>query len=289
MRAILEPMIATYTRISAEEHHVGARHVLPGFVKRQRGHRPARFLKPREPLELHRRMLGGELELPERHEQERHPEQRHQERQPHVPGQAAARLREHARVGVRLGQAHGHEVEGHERPRGNGEDRGVARLAVRVLDREAQRVVDAVEQEDHEERDQHRLVPHPPVAPGRLGPDRPRDEHAAAEDDRHVDRHVGAHVPGAIAAPEVPDREHAARYEAAQRHDRHRHVHVEDLLHEALIGVERRVEEDERHRHREGHGGGPGERGETLRVHVSPRAGSRRRQRREARTPHRKA
>ena len=38
----------------------------------------------------------------------------------------------------------------------------------------------------------------------------------------------------------------AAGHEAAERHDRHRHVDVEDLLHEALVGVERRVEEHER-------------------------------------------
>ena len=31
----------------------------------------------------------------------------------------------------------------------------------------------------------------------------------------------------------------AAEHEAAQRHDRQRHVHVEDLLHEALVGVHR--------------------------------------------------
>src|SRR3712207_7192044 len=43
-----------------------------------------------------------------------------------------------------------------------------------------------LEQEHDQERDQHRLVPDPPVAPRRLGPDRPGGQHADAEDDRHV-------------------------------------------------------------------------------------------------------
>ena len=66
-----------------------------------------------------------------------------------------------------------------------------------------------------------------------------------------MDRDVGAQVPRAVARAQVLDREHAARHEAAERDDRHRHVHVEDLLHEALVGVERRVEEDQRERRRE--------------------------------------
>jgi hypothetical protein len=54
----------------------------------------------------------------------------------------------------------------------------------------------------------------------------------------------------------VLDGHDAARHEAAERDDRHRHVHVEDLLDEALVGVERGVEEDERGRRRNGHDGG---------------------------------
>ena len=95
----------------------------------------------------------------------------------------------------RLGHPHGHEVERHERPRDDREHRRVAGLAVGVLDREAQRLVAAVEQEDDQERDQRRLVPDPPVAPRRRGPDRAGDEHADRQDDRQVDGHVGAHVP----------------------------------------------------------------------------------------------
>src|SRR5438128_12465033 len=48
------------------------------------------------------------------------------------------------------------------------------------------------------------------------------------------------------------DREHTAGDESAQRDDRKRHMHVEELLQERLFGVERGVEEDqcEGHRHR---------------------------------------
>ena len=147
---------------------------------------------------------------------------------------------------VGRGQADGDEVERHE---GAGDDRehaGVARLALGVLDREAQRLVGGEQQQHDQERDQRRLVPHPPVAPGRLGPDRAGDQAADAEDQRHVDRHVGAHVPAAVAGAQVADGQHAAEDEPAQRDDRQRHVDVEDLLHEALVGVQRRVEEHQR-------------------------------------------
>jgi hypothetical protein len=42
--------------------------------------------------------------------------------------------------------------------------------------------------------------------------------------------------------------EHPGDDEADQGHDRERHVHVEDLLDEALVGIVRRVEEDKRDR-----------------------------------------
>ena len=48
--------------------------------------------------------------------------------------------------------------------------------------------------------------------------------------------------------PQMPDREQTAEDEPAQRHDRQRHVDVEDLLDEALVGVERGVEEHQRER-----------------------------------------
>jgi hypothetical protein len=76
------------------------------------------------------------------------------------------------------------------------------------------------------------------------------------EDQGHVDRHVGAHVPPAIASSQVPDGEQAAEDEPAQRDDRERNVDVEDLLHEALVGVQRRVEEDQRERHADRRDGG---------------------------------
>jgi hypothetical protein len=42
------------------------------------------------------------------------------------------------------------------------------------------------------------------------------------------------------------DRQHRPEHEPQQRHDREWNVDVEDLLDEALIGVKRRIEEDER-------------------------------------------
>jgi hypothetical protein len=67
----------------------------------------------------------------------------------------------------------------------------------------------------------------------------------------------------------VLDREHAARDEPAQSHDRHRHVHVEDLLDEALVRVVRRVEEHQRERRRDRDGGRCGEWSEALGIHQS--------------------
>jgi hypothetical protein len=61
-----------------------------------------------------------------------------------------------------------------------------------------------------------------------------------------VDRHVGAQVVGAVALAQEADPVDAAGHEAAQRHDRQRHVQVEDLVDEALVGVVGRVEEDQR-------------------------------------------
>jgi hypothetical protein len=46
----------------------------------------------------------------------------------------------------------------------------------------------------------------------------------------------------------VPDPEDPAGDEPAQRDDAERHVDVEDLLHEALVGIVRRPEEHERER-----------------------------------------
>ena len=145
-----------------------------------------------------------------------------------------------------LGEAHGHEADRDERAGDDREDRRVARLALRVLDREAQRLVARVEQEDDEEGDQGRLVPHPPVTPGGLGPDHPGGERGQAEDDREVDRDVGLQVELAVARAQVADAVHAAGDETAERDQRERDVQVEDLLDEALVGVVGRVEEDER-------------------------------------------
>ena len=96
------------------------------------------------------------------------------------PGIDAAGGGEHARVDQRLREPHGEEVQRHEGAADDREHRRVAGLALGVVDREAQRLVAGEEQEDDQERDERRLVPHPPDAPGGLGPDRAGGEHAEA-------------------------------------------------------------------------------------------------------------
>src|SRR3712207_8099732 len=54
-------------------------------------------------------------------------------------------------------------------------------LGLRVLDGEPQRPVARVEQEHDQEGDERRLVPDPPVSPGRARPDRPGDQHRSEE------------------------------------------------------------------------------------------------------------
>ena len=63
-----------------------------------------------------------------------------------------------------------------------------------------------------------------------------------------MNRDVGAHIPSALAGPQLPDCEDAAEDEPAQGNDRQWHMDVEDLLDKALICVERGIEEDERQR-----------------------------------------
>ena len=234
-------------------------------------------------LQLGAVVLGGHLELVQRDEQQRHPDERGVERELHVTRQVAAGGVEHARVDQRVGEPHGHEVQRHERAGDDREDGGVARLALRVLDREAQRLVGRVEQEHDQERDERRLVPHPPLAPRGLRPDRAGEQRADAEDQRQVDRDVGAQVVPRVAGAQVLDRADPADHEAAERHDRQRHVHVEDLLREALVGVDRRVERGQRERRGQHDRGGDSERRQACSIEllarrhaVSPRPDSRR-------------
>ena len=70
-----------------------------------------------------------------------------------------------------------------------------------------------------------------------------------------MDRDVGTQVVCAVAGAQVADREDPAGDEAADRYQRHRHVDVEDLLDEALVGVVGGVEEDQPERERDDGGG----------------------------------
>ena len=125
------------------------------------------------------------------------------------------------------------------------------------------------------------------MAPRRLRPDRAGEQHADAEDQRHVDGDVGAQVPLAVAACAGAGWRRSAGDQAAQRHDRQRHVEVEDLLDEALVGVDAarrrrpaRAPRSARRRWRwRGRAGPCRTRG------LSPPGGSRRRAGEEARRP----
>ena len=134
-------------------------------------------------------------------------------------------------------------------------------------DREAERVVGAVQEEDDQEADQGRLPPLPPDPPLGAGPDRPGDEHRDAEDHRHVDRHVGAGVVDGVAASQMADRVDPGDDETDQGDDGERHVQVEDLLDEALA-VERRVEKGKREAGAEDEGAHEGECAKAIGAHV---------------------
>src|SRR5664280_3727735 len=153
---------------------------------------------------LRARVLGRQLVLAEGRVQQRHGDQRDQERERHRAGQVGGAA-EHPRMQVGGRQPHRDEVHRHERARRDREHGRVAGLALGVLDGEAQRLVGGVEQEDDQEGHQRGLVPHPPVSPRALGPDRAGDQRAHGEDQAHVDGHVGAHVPARVARAQVLD------------------------------------------------------------------------------------
>jgi hypothetical protein len=81
-----------------------------------------------------------------------------------------------------------------------------------------------------------------------------------------MDGDVGAHVPLAVARTQVTDGQPSPEDEPTQRDDGQRHVEIEDLLHEALVGVERGVEEHERERDTDRDDGGKCEAPEPLAV-----------------------
>ena len=221
-----------------------------------RRHRRLGIERAAKARDLRRGHLRRKLEAAERDEEKRHPGDRDEEGQKHLGRQAAVGRREHPRVDERLGEADRHEVEGHEGARGDREHRCVARLALAVRDRVTERVVGRVEEVDDQERDERRLLPHPPLAPGGARPDRAGEQSSGAEDDSHVDRDVGANVVDRVAGAQVADRVEGRDDEADQRADRDRHVDVEDLLDEALVRVVWRVEEDHRERRAENDDGG---------------------------------
>ena len=130
------------------------------------------------------------------------------------------------------------------------------------LERVAQHEVRGVEEEQDEE--EHELVraPRPPDAPRRLRPQRARDEREHAEDHALVDRGVALEVGARVALPQHAQRLPRAPAEADVRRQRDRHVDVEDLLRDPLVGVLGRDEEREHQRDHRQAQRGCGERGE---------------------------
>ena len=164
--------------VRARRRRAGARasELLGAAVRRERGRSsssPASAALER--AQLHRGVLGGQLVLPQRHEQHAMPASETRNVSAHrARHRAAGGARARAGASSDSASRTAMKFSGTNAPADDREHRGVARLALRVLDREAQRLVAGVEQEDDQERDQRRLVPHPPVAPRGLGPDRAR-------------------------------------------------------------------------------------------------------------------
>jgi hypothetical protein len=127
------------------------------------------------------------------------------------------------------------------------------------LNREAQHEVGAIEQEEHEEKDQLALAPEPPVSPRDLGPERARQQRQRAEDDALVDRDVALEIGTRLPLPEVAERLPRPPAEKGVGGQGNRNVDVEDPLRKSLVCVARHVEEDQRNRRRDQH---PGENGE---------------------------
>ena len=87
-------------------------------------------------------------------------------------------------------------------------------------------------------------------------------QHERPEDQPLVDADVARQVGARVALPQVPQRLPRAADEACVRGERDRDVEVEDPLREALVGVVRRDEEDERECRRDEHERAHRERGQ---------------------------
>ncbi len=177
------------------EHDVGAGHVLAGRVQRQRrgGERRATLMTaprsvpaagprrrraaPAQRAQLHPGALGAPSRTSTGSTNSSAiPTSETKNVSRIEPGRLPPLERQHARVDELLGEPDGDEVERHERAGDDREHARVAGLALGVLDREAQRLVGGEQQHHDQEGDERRLVPHPPVAPRRLGPDRAGDQ-----------------------------------------------------------------------------------------------------------------
>src|SRR5207302_3621445 len=86
-------------------------------------------------------------------------------------------------------------------------------------------------------------------------PDGARDEHERPEDQALVHGDVALEIGERVTLPEMHERLPGASGETGVCRERDRDVEVEDALREALVGVVRRDEEDERKSERHEHEG----------------------------------
>jgi hypothetical protein len=91
--------------------------------------------------------------------------------------------------------------------------------------------------EKQEQGQRQPRIPGPPGTPDRFGPDRPSREHDPAEYHTHFRRGSGKAVQARILQPEIDRTGDSNQGEGQQSAPGGRHVHVEDLLSQALAGL----------------------------------------------------
>ena len=197
--------------------------------------------------------LAGELDLVQRREERQHRRERDAEREELRAGHLRPVRVEHDRMDELLRQPDREERDRDQHDAEQRVDRAHVRARAPRLEREAQHEVRAVEEEEHEEQHELVLAPRPPHAPRRARPDRAGQQRQRAEDHALVDRDVALEVGALVALPEHAQRLPGAPAEAGVGGQGDRHVEVEDPLREALVGVGRGVEEDQRDRGAEQH------------------------------------
>ena len=95
----------------------------------------------------------------------------------------------------------------------------------------------AVEEIQDEKHEQLAVAPLPPHTPGSLGPDGAGDEDTSTEHHAHVDTNVAPHVERFVALEDVQQCIPRTNEKSEIGSERHRHMKVEDLLGEVVLGA----------------------------------------------------